>query len=84
MKNYLAKELVNEMMEMKLDMIDNIPRYYGFGVVGLEREAKLKNVTLEYDEITECAHPNTMDLIAYMGASFFKISLRRRMSLHIR
>ena len=23
MKNYLAKELVNEMMEMKLDMIDN-------------------------------------------------------------
>jgi L-serine dehydratase len=32
-------------------------------------ESVLKNVTLEYDEITECAHPNTMDLIAYMGAS---------------
>jgi L-serine dehydratase len=29
----------------------------------------LKNVTLEYDEQTECPHPNTMDLIAYMGAS---------------
>ncbi len=32
-------------------------------------ESVLKNVTLEYDEITECAHPNTMDLIAYLGAS---------------
>lgn len=29
----------------------------------------LKNVTIEYDETTECAHPNTMDLIAYMGAA---------------
>lgn len=29
----------------------------------------LQNVTLEYDETTECAHPNTMDLIAYMGAT---------------
>ncbi len=29
----------------------------------------LKNVTLEYDEITECAHPNTMDLIAYVGGA---------------
>lgn len=32
-------------------------------------ESVLKNVTLEYDEVTECIHPNTMDLIAYMGAS---------------
>lgn len=31
----------------ELDMIGDIPRYYGFGVVGLEREAKLKNVTLD-------------------------------------
>lgn len=27
----------------------------------------LPNVTLEYDVETECAHPNTMELIAYMG-----------------
>ena len=32
-------------------------------------ESVLKNVTLEYDEVTECIHPNTMDLIAYRGAS---------------
>ena len=32
-------------------------------------ESVLPNVTIEYDEQTECAHPNTMDLIAYMGAS---------------
>ena len=32
-------------------------------------ESVLKNVTVEYDEITDCPHPNTMDLIAYMGAS---------------
>ena len=32
-------------------------------------ESVLKNVTLEYDEEMECLHPNTMDLIAYMGAS---------------
>ena len=32
-------------------------------------ESVLQNVTIEYDELTECAHPNTMDLIAYMGAS---------------
>lgn len=29
----------------------------------------LPNVAIEYDETTECEHPNTMDLIAYMGAS---------------
>lgn len=29
----------------------------------------LQNVTIEYDETTECEHPNTMDLIAYLGAS---------------
>ena len=29
----------------------------------------LQNVTLEYDELTECAHPNTMDLVAYVGTS---------------
>lgn len=29
----------------------------------------LPNVVIEYDETTECEHPNTMDLIAYMGAS---------------
>ena len=29
----------------------------------------LKNVTIEYDEETECAHPNTMELIAYMGGA---------------
>ena len=32
-------------------------------------ESVLENVTVEYDEITECPHPNTMDLIAYTGAS---------------
>ena len=32
-------------------------------------ESALKNVTIEYDEETECIHPNTMDLIAYMGTS---------------
>lgn len=32
-------------------------------------ESVLPNVTVEYDEITDCPHPNTMDLIAYMGAS---------------
>lgn len=32
-------------------------------------ESVLPNVTVEYDETTECKHPNTMDLIAYMGAS---------------
>ncbi len=31
----------------KLDNIQSVPRYYGFGVVGLEREAKLKGVTLD-------------------------------------
>lgn len=29
----------------------------------------LPNVAIEYDETTEGEHPNTMDLIAYMGAS---------------
>ncbi len=29
----------------------------------------LPKVTVEFDEQTECAHPNTMDLIAYMGAT---------------
>jgi len=29
----------------------------------------LPNVTVEFDEFTECPHPNTMDFIAYMGAS---------------
>ncbi len=29
----------------------------------------LPNVTVEYDEKTACPHPNTMDLIAYMGAT---------------
>ena len=32
-------------------------------------ESVLPNVTVEYDEITECSHPNTMDFIAYMGTS---------------
>ena len=32
-------------------------------------ESVLKNVTIEYDEQTECPHPNTMDLIAYMSAA---------------
>ena len=32
-------------------------------------ESVLKNVTLEYDEETPCKHPNTMDLIAYMGTT---------------
>ena len=30
-------------------------------------ESVLPSVTVEYDEITECKHPNTMKLIAYMG-----------------
>ena len=32
-------------------------------------ESVLKNVTVEYDDVIKCAHPNTMDLIAYMGAT---------------
>ena len=32
-------------------------------------ESVLKNVTVEYDVKTPCPHPNTMDLIAYNGAS---------------
>ncbi|MGM9978043.1 MAG: DUF262 domain-containing protein [Clostridium sp.] len=31
----------------KLDGLSNCPRYYNFGIVGLEREAKLKGVTLD-------------------------------------
>jgi hypothetical protein len=31
----------------KLDALINVPRYHDFGVVGLEREAKLKGVTLD-------------------------------------
>lgn len=31
----------------KLDNLTNVPRYYNFGIVGLEREAKLKGVTLD-------------------------------------
>lgn len=32
-------------------------------------ESVLKNVTVEYDMVSECPHPNTMDFIAYMGAT---------------
>lgn len=32
-------------------------------------DSVLPNVTLEYDETTECPHPNTMDLIAYVGTA---------------
>ena len=32
-------------------------------------ESVLNNVSVEYDENTDCPHPNTMDFIAYMGAS---------------
>ena len=32
-------------------------------------ESVLPNVTVEYDEKTECPHPNTMDFISYMGAT---------------
>lgn len=32
-------------------------------------ESVLPNVSIEYDEKTDCPHPNTMDLIAYMGAT---------------
>jgi hypothetical protein len=35
----------------KLDEMSDSPRYYGFGIVGLEREAKLKGVSLD-DYIT--------------------------------
>lgn len=31
----------------KLDLLKNVPRYNGFGIVGLEREAKLKGVSLD-------------------------------------
>jgi hypothetical protein len=31
----------------KLDQLTNVPRYNNFGIVGLEREAKLKGVTLD-------------------------------------
>ena len=30
-----------------LDGISNVPRYHDFGIVGLEREAKIKNVSLD-------------------------------------
>ena len=32
-------------------------------------ESVLPNVKVEYDVETECAHPNTMELIAYMGGA---------------
>ncbi len=32
-------------------------------------ESVLSNVTVEYDMESNCPHPNTMELIAYMGAS---------------
>lgn len=32
-------------------------------------ESVLKSVIVEYDTVSECTHPNTMDLIAYMGAT---------------
>ena len=32
-------------------------------------ESVLPNVKIEYDEKTDCPHPNTMDLIAYMGTT---------------
>ena len=38
----------------------------GHGTDGVIKSV-LPNLTLEYDEKSECAHPNTMDLIAYMG-----------------
>lgn len=31
----------------KLDNLENVPRYYNFGIVGLEREAKIKGVSLD-------------------------------------
>lgn len=31
----------------KLDSLDKCPRYYNFGIVGLEREAKIKGVSLD-------------------------------------
>ena len=31
----------------KLDGLSNVPRYYGFGIVGLEREALLKGLSLD-------------------------------------
>jgi predicted HTH transcriptional regulator len=30
-----------------LDGLTNVPRYHGFGIVGLERESKLKDVSLD-------------------------------------
>nr|WP_315024891.1 DUF262 domain-containing protein [uncultured Aminipila sp.] len=48
----------------QLDLIQDVPRYYGFGIVGLEREAKLKKVSLdEYiseitSKISESELPN--------------------------
>lgn len=38
----------------------------GHGTDGVIKSV-LKDVTVEYDLETECAHPNTMDLIAYTG-----------------
>ncbi len=32
-------------------------------------ESVLPNVTVEYDTQSDCAHPNTMELIAYMGGT---------------
>ena len=32
-------------------------------------ESVLKNVTIEYDEETDCPHPNTIDLLAYVDGS---------------
>ena len=41
-------------------------------------ESVLPNVKVEFDELTECVHPNTMDLIAYMGGSFYLFPSRRQ------
>lgn len=50
----------------KLDGLVNCPRYYNFGIVGLEREAKIKGVSLdEYisfitDKISKSDLPNDL------------------------
>jgi uncharacterized protein with ParB-like and HNH nuclease domain len=73
----------------KLDGLVNLPRYYNFGVVGLEREAKLRGVTLdEYisfitKKISESKLPNdlktritkTITPITYYGYTVLMIEV---------
>ncbi|MVO10881.1 DUF262 domain-containing protein [Flavobacterium sp. TP390] len=71
----------------KLDKIDNVFRYQGFGVVGLEREAKLRGVTLDNyitmitDKISKSALPQ--ELLKRVSKTITPITYHNRTILMI-